>query len=236
MLRDLTVTGRKGFRIASQIITDRSPGTVLFPEYNGLYELITREVEGLTDAQLDFSSAQWAWAAWSIRRQLSHMAFATYWWLVVRWGATLFPDGNHGIDDVQDLTVSDFDRRLDERRYWDLPILLEKLRAGITLIQRVLAERSVGFLRSQTYLLEVRHEFRPIWRLLIQAHPTGITVTADGSKLSMTLEAMLRHLYFEETTHLYNIQRLKRAQGLSTIADVPRVGYWVLDGWDRSEP
>jgi hypothetical protein len=41
---------------------------------------------------------------------------------------------------------------------------------------------------------------------------------------------------FEETTHLYNIQRLKRAQGLSTIVEVPPVGYWVLDGWDRSEP
>jgi hypothetical protein len=46
----------------------------------------------------------------------------------------------------------------------------------------------------------------------------------------------LRHLYFEEVTHLYNVQRLKRAQGLPTVVVVPRVGYWVLDGWDRSEP
>ena len=51
----------------------------------------------------------------------------------------------------------------------------------------------------------------------------------------MTLEWTMRHIYFEETTHLYNIQRLKRAQGLSTVVDVPEVGYWVLDGWDRSE-
>jgi hypothetical protein len=52
----------------------------------------------------------------------------------------------------------------------------------------------------------------------------------------MTIEAILRHIYFEETTHLYNIQRLKRAQGLCTTVAVPRVGYWALDGWDRSEP
>jgi hypothetical protein len=222
--------------MSTQIITDRSPGTALFPEYHGLYELITREVEGLTDAQLDFSSAQWAWAAWSIRRQLSHMAFASYFWLLVRWGATLFPDGNHGVDDVQALTAPGFDRCLDERRYWDLPVLLEKLQEGMTLIQRVLAAHNVGFLRSQTDLVEIRPEARPTWRLILQAIPTGITLTANGSQLSITLEATLRHLYFEETTHLYNIQRLKRAQGLSTIVDVPRVGYWVLDGWDRSEP
>jgi hypothetical protein len=52
----------------------------------------------------------------------------------------------------------------------------------------------------------------------------------------MTLEATLRHIYFEETIHLSNIQRLTRAQGLSTVVGVPRGGYWVVDGGDRSEP
>ena len=42
-----------------QTITDDAPGTVLFPEYAELYELIAREVAGLTDAQLDFTSDQW---------------------------------------------------------------------------------------------------------------------------------------------------------------------------------
>ena len=32
------------------------------------------------------------------------------------------------------------------------------------------------------------------------------------------------------------IQRLKRAQGLSNMVEVPRVGYWALDEWDTSEP
>ena len=51
----------------------------------------------------------------------------------------------------------------------------------------------------------------------------------------MLLEASMRHIYFEETTHLFNIQRLKRAQGLSIVSELPRVGYWTLDGWDISE-
>jgi hypothetical protein len=69
-----------------------------------------------------------------------------------------------------------------------------------------------------------------------QAYTSGLTLDAESGIAVMTIEAILRHIYFEETTHLYNIQRLKRAQGLTSIVAVPRVGYWVLDGWDRSEP
>jgi len=215
-----------------QTITDDAPGTVLFPEYEELYDLIAREVTGLTDAQLDFRSEQWAWADWSIRRQLSHMASLIYGWTIVRLGPTLFPDGNHGIADIQSLTASGFDRRLDDRRYADLPVILQALQDGIALIQRVLAQRSVGFLRSHTIERTVGEH----WRLMYQAHPHGVTLDAESTQAVMTIEAILRHMYFEETTHLYNIQRLKRAQGLSTLVEVPRVGYWVVDGWDRSEP
>jgi hypothetical protein len=215
-----------------QTETDEAPGTVLFPEYETLYDLIAREVIGLTDAQLDFRSDQWAWADWSIRRQLSHMASLIYGWIIVRLGQTCFPDGSHGIENIQSLTASGFDRRLDDRRYWDLPVILHALQGGIALIQRVLAQRSVGFLRSHTIERTVGEH----WRLMQQAHPSGVTLDVAASKAVMTDEAILRHIYFEETTHLYNIQRLKRAQGLSTVVTVPHVGYWVLDGWDRSEP
>ena len=215
-----------------QTITDDAPGTVLFPEYEGLYDLIAREVTGLTDAQLDFRSDQWAWADWSIRRQLSHMASLIYGWIIVRLGQTLFPDGKHGIENVPALTASGFDRRLDDRRYWDLPVILHALQDGIALSQRVLAQRSVGFLRSHTIERTVGEH----WRLMHQAHPSGVALDVESSKAVMTIEAILRHIYFEETTHLYNIQRLKRAQGLPAVVEVPRVGYWMLDGWDRSEP
>jgi hypothetical protein len=144
----------------------------------------------------------------------------------------LFPDGNHGIADVQGLTASGFDRRLDDRRYRDLPIILHALQDGIALIQRVLAQRNVGFLRSHTIEREVGEH----WRLMHRAHPHGVSLDTASSRVLMTIEAILRHIYFEETTHLYNIQRLKRAQGLCTTVEVPCVGYWALDGWDRSEP
>ena len=37
-------------------IADDAPGSVLFPEFATLYDLITPEVEGLSDEQLDFAS------------------------------------------------------------------------------------------------------------------------------------------------------------------------------------
>ncbi len=212
-------------------VAEDAPGSVLFPEFATLYDLIAREVEGLTDTQLDFSSTRWAWAEWSIRRQLSHMAFALYMWLLVRWGPTLFPTGDHGVEDMPALTTSGFDRRLDEKRYWDVAVILQKLRGAIDLAERILAQRNVGFLRHQTLERGVINGWHP----MIQAHTTGVTLTDAPDKQIMTLEATFRHLYFEETTHLYNIQRLKRAQGLPTLVEVPPVGYWVLATWDRSE-
>ena len=72
--------------MTNQAITDESPGSALFPEFDTLYELIANEVEGLTDEQLDWTSEDYGWAEWSIRVQLSHMASLIYRWLILRWG------------------------------------------------------------------------------------------------------------------------------------------------------
>ena len=212
-------------------ITDDSPGSALFPEFRTLYDLIAREVEGLTDGQLDWTSGDYEWAEWSIRMQVSHMASLIYRWLILRWGDRLFPDGDHGVDDVQGIAASPYDRRMDDTKYYDLPVLLQKLDEGIQLAQRVLNERSIGFLRSNTVTVDSGAH----WTLMLKAHPTGVTPSPDGSQRNMQLEATMRHIYFEEVTHLFNIERLKRAQGLQTVSDIPEVGYWTLDGWDRSE-
>ena len=121
---------------------------------------------------------------------------------------------------------------VDSYRLKTEPAILNELHSGIDLARRVMSERSVGFLRSH----EIPHQRSPQWVLMHKAHPTGITPAADSEDGSINLEATLRHMYFEETTHLYNIQRLKRAQGLQATVRVPEVGYWVLEGWDRSEP
>ena len=213
-------------------ISDDTPGTALFPEYATLYALIASEVEGLTESQLDFPSDRWGWAEWSIRVQLSHMASLIYRWLLLRWGDTLFPEGDHGVEDVHGLADSGFDRRLDDDRYWELPGIMQKLEEGVELAQRVLAQRNAGFLWSHTLV----HDQSPQWDLMIKAHPRGIEPSDQPGKGVMRLEASMRHIYFEEITHLYNIQRLKRAQGLPTVAELPRVGYWTIEGWDVSEP
>ena len=212
-------------------IPDDAPASALFPEFKTLYDLIAAEVEGLTDEQLDWTSDKREWAHWSIRRQTSHMASLLFRWLVVRWVDTVYPDGDHGVEDVEGVAVSTNDRALDVR-YHDMDVILGKLREGITLAQSVLAERTAGFLRSNT-LVTPYDENR---KFISSAHPHGITMDAEAGTETTTLEATFRHMYFEETTHLYNIQRLKRAQGIPTEVKVPRVGYWMLDGWDRSEP
>ena len=217
--------------MSNETVTDNTPGSKLFPEFWTLYDLIAHEVEGLTDEQLDWTSDAYDWAEWSIRNQASHMASLIYRWLILRWGDRLFPDGDHAVDDVQGLAASPYDRRMDDTKYYDLPVILQKLSEGILLAQRVLDERNVGFLRSHTVTVDSGAH----WELMLKAHPTGVTPSPDGSQRIMQLEATMRHIYFEEVTHLFNIQRLKRAQGLQTVSDVPEVGYWTLDGWDTSE-
>ena len=218
--------------MVSKDIDDASSGARIFPEYAGLYALIASEVEGLSDRQLDFDSDRWEWSRWSIRRQLSHMASLVYRWLILRWGDVLYPDGGHGVEDVEGLAESDYDRRMDEDRYWELADVMARLREGIALAEGVLHDRSVAFLRAHT----VARGQGPQWALMAGAHATGVGPAGESGKTAMTLEATMRHIYFEQITHLYNIQRLKRAQGLPTVVDLPRVGYWVQNGWDRSEP
>lgn len=213
-----------------QSISEHSPGADLFPEYATLYELISAEVRDLTDDQLDFRSDQWEWADWSIRVQLSHMASLIFGWLILRWGDTLFPDNGHGVDDVNGIANPGFGG-MDDNKYHDLPVILKKLAEGIELAQRVLGERNVGFLRSHS-VIQPRS---PQWVFMIKAHPTGISPADNPNERVMLLEASMRHIYFEEITHLFNIQRLKRAQSLPTVSELPRVGYWTIDGWDISE-
>ncbi len=215
----------------SQTVPDSAPGSALFPEFDALYGLIADEVIGLSDAQLDWTSPDYGWAEWSVRMQLSHMASLIYRWLIIRWGDTLFPDGDHGVEDVEGLGASPYDRRMDDSKYHDLPIILGKLREGIDLARRVLAERDAGFLRAHG----ITQDLSEGWALMLQAHPSGVRATDTPNRMEMLLEGTMRHIYFEEITHLFNIQRIKRAQGLAAVSELPEVGYWTLDGWDVSE-
>jgi hypothetical protein len=112
----------------------------------------------------------------------------------------------------------------------DMPVQHE----GLALTQAVLARHTVAQAQQLTTTLTPAPHVQPIMRLLQQAHPQGfIPSSTDATQWIVSLEGTGRHLYFEAVTHLYNIQRLKRAQGLSVCVDLPRVGYYVLPGWDN---
>ena len=215
-------------------ITESMPGTNLFPEYANLHDLIMAEVKGISDEQLDWESEQWGWSRWSIRRQLSHMAFAFYVHLVRRWGEVLFPNGEHGIEDILGLCGPNEGLRLDPDKYWETPVILAKLQEAFELLHKVLRDRNVGFLRRHYLAYNLNVMGNSEW---IKIHPSGIYHAPNNpNEGAMNLEANIRHVYFEETTHLYNIQRLKRAQGLPAVVEIPSFGYWMLEEWDSSEP
>ena len=214
-------------------MTDRSDAAInFFPEFETLYGLIANEIGALSDEQLDYTSDNWEWAGWSIRNQMSHMALLIPVWLVLRWGSTIFPLEDHEITNIKKITQSKSDRRLDDDIYWEIDDLSRLLKQFINLAIKVLKDNSLEFMASK----KIDRDATPQWEMMAKAHPHGVTSEGTPAKGSMTLEATMRHIYFEEITHLYNIQRLKKAQGLPINSVVPEVGYWTLEDWDRSEP
>lgn len=215
-------------------LPDDAPATSLFPQFaSDIYRMVSSEVEGLTDEHLDFESDKWEWSKWSIRRNLSHMASGDVRWLWDRWGRNLFPDGLPNAEELDRLLASPYDRRLDEDLYWEPEAILEKLRLGLDLCQSVLAGETVGSMRSK----ELEQGSTGLFSQYPDLFPGGVRqVPGDPSRIYITLEATFLHRYFEYTTHLYNIQRLKRAQGLVAKVEIPYEGYWAVPGWDRSEP
>ncbi|MBM3957830.1 MAG: hypothetical protein FJ313_07250, partial [Gemmatimonadetes bacterium] len=198
-----------------------------------LPNLVRAEVLGLSDEQLDWTSRRWEWSRWSIRRQVSHMASLIYMWLLGRWGPRLFPEGlGIAAPDYQVLISIEHGPWLDERLFRRMPDIERALRAAAYLAIQILRRETAGSLRKRTLTLELE----PEWELLHQAHPSGIRPATEPGKWEVTLEATFRHLHFECIAHVYNIQRLKRAQGLIAVCELPEDGYITLPGWDRSEP
>ena len=96
-------------------MTDKSdPAINFFREFETLYSIIASEIVDLTDEQLDYTSDNWEWAGWSIRNQVSHMSLLILRWLVSRWGSTIFPLGDHGVANIEKLSQSKSDGRLDD--------------------------------------------------------------------------------------------------------------------------
>ncbi len=224
--------------MTSKRISDDSPAVLLFPQFESeLYRTAASEVAGLSEDQLDFESDNWGWSEWSIRRHLSHMASGNFRWFWQRWGLQMFPDGappNAPSDEeTRLLTQSNYDRRMDENLYWDIEVILQKLHQGLVLGQAILSRETAGSMQSKEF--EFSDDGK--WPWFYKIHGAGLRRDTEvNTRIWFSLETIFRHRYYEHITHLYNIQRIKLAQGLATKSEVPIEGYMALAGWDLSKP
>ena len=219
--------------MAQQEISGNTPGIEVFPQFRQeIYEMYRQELAGLTDEQLDFESDRWGWSEWSIRKNLSHVASGDFRWLLQRWGEDLFTNGLPTIDDWDGIIDSPYDRRLDEEKYWQVEDIFAVMRKSLDFVCGVLESETVDSMRSKELRSRVGGQLH--W---LAAHPNGVREDPNDPPWGwVTLEATFRHRYYEYLTHLFNIQRLKKAQGLEVQVDVPFEGYHALPDWDRSEP
>ena len=70
-------------------------------DFENLREMFLTEIEGLTEKQMDWDDASEEWSLWSIRRQISHVALASFFWLSKAWGTLLWPAAPPADPDVK---------------------------------------------------------------------------------------------------------------------------------------
>ncbi len=207
------------------------PSIGAMPPYRRLLDWVAVEVDGLTDEQLDFDDAspdkEWMW--WSIRRQVSHIAWDALVFTHRRCASLLWPDG----DDPEPIVWKDhhfgpdarFDRVLDEDLYWAIPDLIEKMAVGIGWLERVVAEQSIETLRADVTSIRATH----FWKYVITTLPRGAGDDPDRpGNIRYDLEGSLWMVFYEQLAHIRTIQRLKLVQGLPLAQELPRVGYLRL--------
>jgi hypothetical protein len=215
----------------AETVKDGDQLRVMFPQFWRIDSMARGELSGLNDSELDWTSDKYGWAGWSMRQQASHMASLVFRWLCIRWGEALFPGGSPvSREELLQLSSTKHDRRLNDRVYHEMDNIIAANDRAIELARSVLKARTVADGRSLTVPRSVSAQ----WALMAKAHPNGVTVDASGGG-SLTLEATFRHMYFEHVTHLYNVQRIKRALGMPVIVKLPDDGYHMLMEWDRSE-
>jgi hypothetical protein len=207
------------------------PAEGAMPPYRRLVEWVEAEVAGLTDNQLDLDDLshdkEWMW--WSIRRQVSHIAWDALIFSHRRCAHLLWPDG----DEPEPIVWKHhhlgpemkFDRVLDEDLYWALPDLVAKMAVGIGWLERVVAERTIDELRADE--TSIRGSY--FWQYVITTLPRGAGSDPDrAGYLRYTLEGSLWMVFYEQLAHIRTIQRLKLHQGLPLAVPLPRVGYLRL--------
>ena len=206
----------------------------LFPDYWRVDSLIRAEVIELPDEVLDWTSDRWGWSLWSIRQQTSHMASVPLRWLIGMWGDQIFADGWPVSQERYDsLNSQEFDRRLNDRDFWEIDDILGALNEVLDISRKVLVGTTVERTRSITVERRVHEQ----WERMRSVHPDGVSENPETGEMSfMDLVATFRHIQNEFYTHLFNVQRAKIALGIEPIVKLPYSGYHMTNGWDSEVP
>jgi hypothetical protein len=204
-------------------------------------------VEGLTDAQLDWDDVSQEWAKWSIRRQVSHVAMAYYFQMLLAWGKHFFKDRQQpGAVDLTELKAvrKKYDRVLDEEKFWELEDILPQVEFAINIAREILSRLDERDLESITAERIVppdatfttsNENMGDYFERASKCHPDGIERdTNDPTVWHTNAKYIFRHMIWETLTHLNTIQRLKKAQGLPARVAIPKVGY-LTDPWFSGE-
>ena len=216
-------------------MTEDALGATLFPDYPKIPGWYAREVDGLTDAQLDFADERVEWMKWGVRRQLSHVAFVHFHWLVNQWGKQVFgPDDE--MPDFDAEACARRDRRFDEETHWTPDRLLFRMEQGVSLVKLILGRETIQEMRRKELGRVVEPGARypsgdsvlDFWRVAARINPDIRVDLKNENRFLINLVGMMRQMYFECLIHLYTIQRLKRAQGLEAVVEIPREGYMLL--------
>ena len=201
------------------------------PPFERLVEWTRSEVVGLTEAQLDFDDRnpdrEWMW--WSIRRQVSHMAWTVLVFTRRRAAHLLWAQG--GIpepivwEDHRMGPAAKFDRMLDERVFHDLDDLLGMLELGVSWLSRLVRDTPIDVLRSEVESVPATY----FWDYVVKVLPRGASADPDRPGwIRYDLEGSLWMVFYEVLAHVRTVQRLKEAQGLAPSVDLPRAGYLRL--------
>ena len=208
---------------------------VLFPKYSEIPEWYTREVENLTEAQLEYGNKSIDWMKWDIRYQVSHVAYVHFFWLIDQWGPKVF-EQNDEVPSFDFDTCSKNDRRFDEETHKSMGQLLCKLREGVDLALKVLNRETPEQMREKILVRVVQADaqFPPgdsvldFWRVADRINPDITYCSGNPNLFRINLVGMFRQMYFECLLHLHTIQRLKEAQGLAPLIEIPKEGYMLL--------
>jgi len=217
-----------------------TPGGELFPEYSEIHPMYEKEVQGLTEVQLDTLQPEKSWGIWSIRQQVSHITSVHYRWLLQTWGKTLF--GENLPRDISLTETGGTDRSLDPKRFHAMSTILAALKDATALALEILDEETLVSLQEKklTRCITPNDKYetgenRLMWtkNVTLKAHSSGYWQDENDLNIfHFTLEYTFRHILWEAYAHLKTIQVHKQEMGLDIQADTPKVGYLKYLNWE----